>query len=51
MPGQSGHALPDKYRPIWPETEVPRGPRFGRFQVESGHNSDTVEVKRLTQAV
>ena len=33
---------------LWPETEVPRCPRFGRDRVESGHSSDIAEVKRLT---
>jgi hypothetical protein len=32
----------------WPETEVPRSPRFGRDRVESRQNSDIAEVKRLT---
>ena len=39
------------YVRLWPETEVPRRPRFGRDRVESGHNSDIAEVKRLTDAV
>lgn len=34
----------------WPETEVPRCPRSGRGRVESGHNSDIADVRRLTIA-
>ncbi len=32
---------------IGPETEVPQCPRFGRDRVESGHNSQIAQVKRL----
>jgi hypothetical protein len=33
---------------LWPETEVSKRPRFGRDRVESRHNSDIAEVRRLT---
>src|SRR5271166_4173687 len=42
-------AIPDVR--LWPETEVPRRPRFGRDRVQSGHDDDTVIVSLLTQPV
>jgi hypothetical protein len=35
----------------WTETEVLKRPLFGRYRVESRHNSDIAKVKRLTDAV
>ena len=35
----------------WPETEVPRRPRFGGDQVESGHEADIARRPSLTLSV
>ena len=33
----------------WPETEVPRCPRFVRDRMESGHSADALNLSKLTQ--
>jgi hypothetical protein len=35
---------------LWPESEVPRRPRFGRDQVENGHEGDIARRPSLTRS-